>query len=107
MKLTRATITLSIMSEDYFDDTSDADFLALARQLESRGEGPSTGNTSSIGSNPQSTVPKPTTPSTTSGARNAETNRPDTSKTAPRVLRPGFNAVIVNTRQVSLFDKRS
>ena len=95
------------MSEEYFDDTSDADFLVLAQQLDSRGDGVSAGNTSSRSSAARSTVPKTTTPSTTSSGRNAETTRADTSKTAPRVLRPGFNAVIVNTRQVHLLHRNT
>lgn len=96
------------MSEDYFDDGSDADFLALAQQLEGknnnsggnatlratssaisgRSSGPSRGEASSAANIPSSS---------------AATSRIDPSKTnqtAPRVQRPGFNAVIVNTRQV-------
>lgn len=90
------------MSEDYFDDTSDAEFLALAQQLEPGKDNKSSGNGAA-----RSNVQKVTTLSTASGARNAETSRPNTSKTVPRVLRPGFNAVIVNTRQVSPFDGRN
>ena len=86
------------MSEDYFGDTSDADFLALAQQLEPRENNVGVGDKSK-GSGPAQL----TTPSTTAGVRNAESSRPDSSRTAPRVLRPGFNAVIVNTRQVSIF----
>src|ERR1700729_3476199 len=98
------------MADDYFDDASDADFLALAQQIETSEQrssaGASRGGTSSGGSlQPRSSVsrppvtPKPGTPSTDAGA-----NRPETSKTndkTPRVLRPGFNAIIVNTRQVT------
>ena len=95
------------MSEDYFDDTSDAEFLALAQQLEPRGDNAGVGNKGSGNGAARLSAQKVTTLSTTSGAKNAETSRPDTSKTVPRVLRPGFNAVIVNTRQVSPFDGRS
>ena len=91
------------MSEDYFDDTSDTEFLALAQQLDPRGNNAAAGTKNGAA---RVTVPK-ITPSTTFGAINAESSRPDTSKSVPRVLRPGFNAVIVNTRQVSLSDKRS
>lgn len=92
------------MPEDYFDDASDAEFLALAQQLDSRESNAGASNKSSGSGATRLTL---ATPSRTSGARNTETSRPDTSKTVPRVLRPGFNAVIVNTRQVSLFDRRS
>lgn len=95
------------MSEDYFDDASDAEFLALAQQLDSRENNAAAGNRSSGSGATRLTVPRIATPSRTSGAINVETSGPDTSKTVPRVLRPGFNSVIVNTRQVSLFDRRS
>ena len=95
------------MSEDYFDDTSDADFLALAQKLDSRGDGSSIENAGSGSSAiTRSAVPKITS-SRNSSARKAETTRPDTSKTAARVLRPGFNAVIVNTRQVHSLHRSS
>jgi hypothetical protein len=71
------------MSEDYFDDVSDADFLALAQQLDSRGDRRTTGNTG---------LRVASATATSGGATKA------TSTT--RVLRTGFNAIIVNTRQV-------
>jgi hypothetical protein len=95
------------MPEDYFDDASDAEFLALAQQLDSRENNAAAGNRSSGSGTTRLTVPMIATPSRTSGSINVETSGPDTSKTVPRVLRPGFNSVIVNTQQVSLFDRRS
>ena len=97
------------MADDYFDDASDADFLALAQQIETREQtssaGASRGGTSSGGSvQPRSSVSRaPVTPKPATPSRDAGASRPETSKTndkTPRVLRPGFNAVIVNTRQV-------
>jgi hypothetical protein len=98
------------MADDYFDDASDADFLALAQQIETREQtsstGASRGGTSSAGSvQPRSTVARtPVTPKQATPSSDAGASRPETSKTndkTPRVLRPGFNAIIVNTRQVT------
>ena len=91
------------MDEDYFDDASDADFLALAQQVD-----PASNGRSNVSNRPTATVsaPRPvssripsTEASTSSGPQRPET--PKTNSTAPKVLRPGFNAVIVNTRQVT------
>lgn len=94
------------MSEDYFDDASDADFLALAQQLDNRGTGSTVRNASSTSGATLSNTPR-TPASGSTSTRPPETTRPETSKanqSAPRVLRPGFNAIIVNTRQVNYFD---
>ena len=100
-----------VMSDDYFDGCSDADFLALAQQIESREQpgttglnrgGPSSGGSTqaqSAGARAPAT-PKSATPSGETG-----TSRPGTStagEKAPRILRLGFNAIIVNTRQVTM-----
>jgi hypothetical protein len=93
------------MDEDYFDDASDADFLALAQQVD-----PASNVRSNVSNTPARTVsaPKPVTSgipaaisSTSAGPPRPET--PKTNPTAPKVLRPGFNAIIVNTRQVTFF----
>jgi len=94
------------MDEDYFDDASDADFLALAQQVDPASNGRSnqsnrpTATLSAPG--PVSRIPS-TEASTGSGLQRPET--PKTNSTAPKVLRPGFNAVIVNTRQVTSTSK--
>lgn len=85
------------MSEDYFDDNSDADFLALAQQLDSGG---STLGTAISGSGATLTTAAPRP------AASTRTTQPEPSKqnqSAPRVLRHGFNAIVVNTRQGSFF----
>src|SRR5271170_3448747 len=103
------------MADDYFDDASDADFLALAQQIETREETSSAavgrGGTSSVGNvQPRSSISRtPETPKPATPSRDGGTSRPETSKTndkMPRVLRPGFNAIIVNTRQVPTLMKR-
>ena len=101
------------MSEDYFEDVPDADFLALAQQLDSGGS--SSGAIRSSGvkttSTPSTTTSRTTAPRTTPRSStpqpiistSANTTRSDpvtSNQTTPRVLRPAFNAVIVNTRQV-------
>lgn len=91
------------MADDYFDDASDADFLALAQQIDTREQRSSTavsrGGSSSGGSVQPPVNPKPATPSANAATSRSEPSNPN-DKT-PRVLRPGFNAVIVNTRQVT------
>ena len=92
------------MADDYFDDASDADFLALAQQLDSRQSASvnRNGATTAVNAAPRPVGARTTTSKTTIPASDA-VPQPDTSKvnqTAPRVLRPGFNAIIVNTRQV-------
>jgi hypothetical protein len=94
------------MSEDYFADGSDAEFLALAQQLDtSRSNGidnrkrKQTAGTTTVPSTASSTsTHKPSTPSRVTANAPSETSK--ASQTTPRILRPGFNAIIVNTRQV-------
>ena len=92
------------MSEEYFDDASDADFLAIANQIERR-ENTSTSNRAANTARPpvppRSTAPKTNGSAKASGATPRGT-LPTSNQSAPKVLRPGFNAVIVNTRQVRL-----
>lgn len=100
------------MDEDYFDDASDADFLALAQQVDPASNVRSNVSNTPAGqaNTPARTVsaPKPVTTgipsaisSTSAGPPRPET--PKTNPTAPKLLRPGFNAIIVNTRQVTFF----
>jgi hypothetical protein len=93
------------MSEEYFDDASDADFLAIANQIERR-ENASTsnraGNTARPPVPPRSTVPKKTNGSAKASGATPRGTPTTSNQSAPKVLRPGFNAVIVNTRQVRL-----
>lgn len=94
------------MSEDYFDDASDADLLALAQQFDSRGNNSTTGNAISGSGTVRPAASTITTARPTASKRTSGTIRPEPSKQnqpAPRVLRPGFNAIIVNTRQVGGF----
>lgn len=90
------------MADDYFDDASDADFLVLAQQIDPGG---SVGGNVSSRQNATTAPARPaphsapaTTSSTNTGPQRPET--PKTNQTTPKVLRPGFNAIIVNTRQV-------
>jgi len=90
------------MSEDYFDDASDADFLALAQQID-----PGRNSISNVSSRPSATTSAARPPQKTAGgtsSTNTVAQRPETPKTnsAQKLLRPGFNAIIVNTRQVLL-----
>jgi len=89
------------MSGDYFGDASDADFLALAQQLDSRENRNAIGNRSASSTGRGRSSGLAATRSSTASKR-AEASSSGTSKTVPRVSRPGFNAIIVNTRQVVL-----
>jgi hypothetical protein len=94
------------MSEDYFDDASDADFLALAQQLDSRGNRSTTGSAISGSGTVRPAASTTTAPRPGGSTGTSGTTRPEPSKqnqSAPRVQRPGFNAIIVNTRQVGRF----
>ena len=92
------------MTEDYFDDAEDADFLALAQQIDPGrsigGNGPSIQGAATSAERPAPQRTPAATSSANTGAQRPET--PKTNQTAPKVLRPGFNAIIVNTRQVIL-----
>jgi len=99
------------MADDYFDDASDADFLALAQQIETRDQRTSVGVSrggSSGGGNAQPRPPVSQSPVTSKPAIPSKDARSETSSSndkTPRVLRPGFNAIIVNTRQVTTSPK--
>jgi hypothetical protein len=101
---------VNVMSDDYFGDASDADFLALAQQLDKRGNPTrenGTGNSSSANTTTRAPAPKLATSTLNTSKSSVERRQSEASKTnqtTPRVLRPGFNAVIVNTRQVKVLD---
>jgi hypothetical protein len=85
------------MSQEYFDDASDADFLALAGQVEKNStSGRQTGGTAS-------TRPIPgRSSSSVSGGTGGRQGTSNANSPTPKVVKPGFNAIVVNTRQVFL-----
>ena len=88
------------MSEDFFDDTSDADFLALARQFDN-GATSAPGDTNrTVASRPVIARPAPGRSGSSTSGGDTRPGTPKTSSPATRVVRPGFNSIIVNTRQV-------
>ena len=96
------SVIVDDMSEDYFDDASDADFLAVAGNIDSTGTVGSSRATGGAPARPtanRSVPPRPPAASTSEG-------RSTTNQPIPKVLRPGFNAIIVNTRQVLLYIER-
>ena len=107
-----ATMQYRVMSDDYFDGASDADFLALAQQVDSgkqpRSAGAARGGVSRGGSvqaqSTRSRTPLTQQPTISSRDAHAGTSRPERSSAidkTPRVSRPVFNSIIVNTRQVN------
>lgn len=91
---------VDVMSEDFFDDTSDADFLALARQIDN---GPASAPSDTNRTVPSRPVIARLAPGRSGSSTSGGDTRPGTPKTsspATRVVRPGFNSIIVNTRQV-------
>lgn len=90
-----------MMSEDYFDDASDADFLALAHQIDhgSNADGNLSSRPSTTSSAPRP-VPRDANATFSTHVRSQRPETPKTAQTTPKVLRPGFNSIIVNTRQV-------
>lgn len=101
---------MNVMSDDYFGDTSDADFLALAQQFDRSGNparGDRTGNTGSANATARPAASNLAT-STSNTSRGSTERRqsevPKVNRATPRVARPGFNAIVVNTRQVNVVD---
>jgi hypothetical protein len=93
------------MADDYFDDTSDADFLAIAGNLDSNGTAATSSARSIGGTSARPVADRPVAPGRSTSSASATGRRSETPRTAqtpPRVARPGFNAIIVNTRQVIL-----
>ena len=78
------TVGGSMSSDDLFGDVADADFLALAGQLDA----------TSAPRAPPASVPAAQPPARPSQAANPPKATPS------RPLRPAFNSIIVNSRQV-------
>jgi hypothetical protein len=93
------------MSDDYFDDAPDTDFLELAHQLDARGNtdrGTRRGNIVPGNAGARSNA-KGSSSAKSASATRVDAARSESTKTnqsTSHALRPGFNAIIVNTRQV-------
>lgn len=88
------------MAEDYFDASSDAAFLALAEQLDNR-EHSGARSSRPVNSNGGNATVRRSAPETPTAPKGTKPTIAGASKPTARVSRPGFNAIIVNTRQVT------
>jgi hypothetical protein len=89
------------MSDEYFGEGTDADFVALVQQLDRRAEQPVNRPESIAGGARRAQPPRNEPAKATSNTRERlDTSKNEAPKSATRPVRPGFNAVIVNTRQV-------